>query len=300
MGLSNRGEKERQSHPTGKRVPMIGLSLSRIREFYEEEGEVFLSNHLYPVVDPGTLGLHYLIKTELRDIKEKVILDLGCGPCLVTSCFYFGGARVIGMDIAKSKIKKLKEVIDVVQAAGESIPIKDKSVDITLCTEVLEHVLDPEVVLEEILRVTREYAILSFPSCTSIEARFRYLLSAAGRLKNIRWGKRKYARGGSGKSEPLTQLVKGSSGHLRTITYRQLLRWANRYHFRVLGGRGYEILCENSGSRKAVEALNILLSFFPLSRYFGTFVVAKISPAHDGSMPVGSSFFLRNRRPWRS
>lgn len=235
------------------------LTLEDIKNFYEEEGDTLLSGRY--VVDPGTLGLHYLIKTCFDDIKDKIILDLGCGLGLNAISLNFGGAKTIGIDIAKSKLIKAKRVIDVVHATGEHLPIKDKSIDITLCSEILEHVIYPESILQEILRVTKDYAILSFPSCTS----------PVGRLKNLISSFRRENKNND------TILTKGSSGHLRTISYSQFKKWAKEYDFKILEARGYEIICETSGRNKVITALNVCLSYLPFSRYFGTFLVVKIS-----------------------
>lgn len=234
------------------------LTLKNIRDFYEEEGVAFLLGRY--VLDPGTLGLHYLIKTCLQNIKGKTILDVGCGAGLITISLTFGGAKAIGIDIAKSKLMKSRKLIDVVQAAGEYLPIKDKSIDITLCTEVLEHVLYPEYVLQEILRVTKGFAVLSFPSGTSLVSRFKNFISVSKTNK-----------------ETHRTLAKGSSGHLRSISYSQFRERADKYDFKILEARGYDIVCQTSGGNKVIEALNIFLSYFPFSRYFGTFLVVKIS-----------------------
>jgi 2-polyprenyl-3-methyl-5-hydroxy-6-metoxy-1,4-benzoquinol methylase len=256
------------------------IKFSDIRQFYEEEGDAYLLRRY--VVDPGTLALHYLIKTNLDKINGKTILDVGCGPGILTISLKFGGAQTIGIDIAKSKLRKLKRIIDLALAAGECFPFKDRSMDIVVCTEVLEHVLYPERVIQEILRVTKDYAIISFPSRASLAVRFRNSIvvnrtkALLNRARNVfRLAHR--VKNNQNKNQGW-QLTKGSSGHLRAIKYSQLKKWAKQYDFKIIEAVGYGTICETSGANRTLEAFNLFSSYLPLSRYFGTFLVAKISP----------------------
>ncbi len=71
--------------------------------------------------------------------RDGVILNLGSGPKVINS-------KVINLDIFPYK------GVSVV-ADAHSLPFKDNSIEAVICAEVLEHVKDPEVVINEINRV---------------------------------------------------------------------------------------------------------------------------------------------------
>ena len=52
-----------------------------------------------------------------------------------------------------------------VKADAHNLPFKDKSFDIAVCFEVLEHCKRPELVLQEIARCTKNILIMSVPDC---------------------------------------------------------------------------------------------------------------------------------------
>lgn len=61
-----------------------------------------------------------------------------------------------GVDIARGYLKVAAELgIDVALANAESLPYADESFDVVVATDILEHVLDVNAVVREVLRVLR-------------------------------------------------------------------------------------------------------------------------------------------------
>ncbi|MGB3019514.1 MAG: class I SAM-dependent methyltransferase, partial [Ignavibacteria bacterium] len=58
-------------------------------------------------------------------------------------------------------MKRLGSKVKLSKAPGEKIPFEDKFFDKILCSEVVEHVLDPREVLKEMSRVLKDDGILS-------------------------------------------------------------------------------------------------------------------------------------------
>jgi SAM-dependent methyltransferase len=93
------------------------------------------------------------LATELPNARG-VVLDVGSGaqpyrPLLSP------GAHYIGIDTVLARSDFGYEVPDTVYFEGETWPIESGSVDLVLCTETLEHVLDPSRLLDEAHRCLR-------------------------------------------------------------------------------------------------------------------------------------------------
>lgn len=85
---------------------------------------------------------------------DGLVVDVGCGaqplrPLLGPS------ARYLGIDTTAARADFGYEIPDTVYFDGNRWPVDSDSVDVVLCTETLEHVLDPPVLLAEAHRTLR-------------------------------------------------------------------------------------------------------------------------------------------------
>jgi ubiquinone/menaquinone biosynthesis C-methylase UbiE len=101
---------------------------------------------------------------DLADIKSNSeVLEVGCGAGHILEKIMSGNLH--GIDISEIQIeraqKRLKGKVKLSKAPGEKIPYPDNHFDSVLCSEVIEHVLDPVEVLTEIKRVMKKGGILS-------------------------------------------------------------------------------------------------------------------------------------------
>lgn len=90
--------------------------------------------------------------------NPKNILDVGCasGWFLSELAFRYPKTKHVGVDAYKKAIdygKKRYKNLKLICADAHSLPFPKESFDVIICTEVLEHVENPQKVLKEIKRV---------------------------------------------------------------------------------------------------------------------------------------------------
>ena len=107
------------------------------------------------------------------DLGDKVIADIGCGKginaYIAQSTKYIKGATFIGIDTNADNLdfcKKHRIYDKNISKKIPPIPLKDKTDDLLLCTEVIEHLSQKKglELLNEIDRVCKGRAIVSTPN----------------------------------------------------------------------------------------------------------------------------------------
>lgn len=109
-----------------------------------------------------------LIKKHMKknNITNSVIVEAGCGAghVLEKIANSISTGSLIGVDplewwLDKAR-KRLGDKAKLVKGFAEELPFKDKSADFVICTEVIEHVIDPAVVLSELKRVVKNQGLI--------------------------------------------------------------------------------------------------------------------------------------------
>lgn len=88
-------------------------------------------------------------------------LDVGCGTGLITR---FLPSGTVGIDLNPRNLQKAKQYAAqarfVLGDAEGTLPLRDQSLDLAVCTETLEHLLCPLQALKEIYRVLKPNGVL--------------------------------------------------------------------------------------------------------------------------------------------
>lgn len=104
-----------------------------------------------------------------KPLNPKTVLDAGCGEGFSINKLYQEhiGNKLEGIDDAQVALtlgKQLFPYLNFKQGSIKKLPYKNNSFDLVICTEVLEHLKNPEKELAEILRVSKRHALFSVPN----------------------------------------------------------------------------------------------------------------------------------------
>ena len=106
-----------------------------------------------------------------RLAEGKRVLDAGCGTAYGTRMLASAGAaQVTGVDRATSVLDAAREhcppEVELVTGDVRALPFEDRSFDLVVCFEVIEHLDDPEATLRELERVvtTEGIVLVSSPN----------------------------------------------------------------------------------------------------------------------------------------
>lgn len=94
----------------------------------------------------------------LREYARGTLVDVGCGRAPYFGMYQHLISRSIGVDWPNSP--HAGDQVDVVSDLNVAIDLPDQIADTVLCTDVLEHIFEPQKLWEEMARITRPGGML--------------------------------------------------------------------------------------------------------------------------------------------
>lgn len=152
----------------------------RARTHYENHAAAFPH---HPTAGYTSLAFrHYhrraLLRQVLRDLEFTSAVDVGCADGFFVDflCRQYG-VGAVGVDIAESAIRRMRETFDRPGAVGDAtrLPFADDAFDLAICTETLEHVLDADALVGELRRVARRWIVVTVPAGTDEEPDYDFV-----------------------------------------------------------------------------------------------------------------------------
>lgn len=110
------------------------------------------------LIDPDTHKRElFIIQCAHETNKNGIVLDAGAGECQYKK--YFNEQTYIGIDLAVGEKQWNYGNLDIISNM-ENLPFRDDSFDSILCIQVLEHVKEPQIILNELYRVLKKNGYL--------------------------------------------------------------------------------------------------------------------------------------------
>jgi SAM-dependent methyltransferase len=105
---------------------------------------------------------------QLEATKPQSVLDAGCGEGVVYRAMRKRGfqGEWFGFDFSREAVayaRTRSPECEWVHGSAYSMPFASRSFEMVFCSEVLEHLADPEQSLRELARVSRRWLLLSVP-----------------------------------------------------------------------------------------------------------------------------------------
>ena len=137
---------------------MTKLNLSEKSKNYYEENDIY---EIFSIAEDYPNKIYECL---LPQIKNKIVLDLGCGTGKFMQKFYDKATKYYGLDLSDQQLNIAKRKVDsnsveFICCSAENIPLPDNSVDIIIATWVLGTILELDrrnKVLAEMRRVLKD------------------------------------------------------------------------------------------------------------------------------------------------
>jgi len=139
------------------------ISLDHVKEITKDSENPWIPEQMWDLMESETAEL--VLKKLNSETSEKIkMLDVGVGLGRLLSKISSSSVNdleLYGMDISKQYLKIAKDKnIECALAKIEDMPYKNEYFDIVTCTDVLEHVVDLNACLSNIINVVKKNGIL--------------------------------------------------------------------------------------------------------------------------------------------
>jgi ubiquinone/menaquinone biosynthesis C-methylase UbiE len=148
--------------------------LSDLRLFYEKEGSIikrYDSSNFWEKRYHQRKANFVLKALKMLAIKGSFVLDVGCGTGELSLSAQKLGGWVVSLDISKSYLRRVdKKVENRICASSDNLPFRMSSLNIVLCTDVIEHLPSYELAISELYRVSSNVLLITAP-CNGVSRR---------------------------------------------------------------------------------------------------------------------------------
>jgi len=201
-----------------------------------------------PLHEINPLRLEYIDRRS--SLKDKTIVDIGCGGGILAESMALKGADVLGIDMGEAplsvaQLHKLETgaKLDYLQITAEELADKEAGqYDVVTCMEMLEHVPDPSSVIAACSKLVKPGGHVFFSTINRNPKSYLFAIVGAEYI--------------------LQMLPKGTHDYSKFIKPSELENWARAadLHLRELTGMSYNLLSKKYSLGHDVD-VNYLMHF---------------------------------------
>jgi SAM-dependent methyltransferase len=150
----------------------------RNREAWNAKADDYQAKHGAQIEAAGgaAWGMWQISEDELHvlgDVRDRDVLEFGCGAAQWSIALARRGARVTGLDLSSRQLDHARLAIaaagvDVAlfEASAEAVPLPDASFDVVFCDHGAMSFADPYLTVPEAARLLRPGGVLAFSTIT--------------------------------------------------------------------------------------------------------------------------------------
>jgi ubiquinone/menaquinone biosynthesis C-methylase UbiE len=151
----------------------------RNRVYWDAESDEYEAQHSAQLErEPRSWGVWSIPESELNvlgDVRDKDVLEFGCGAARWSIALSRLGARCVGLDNSARQLEHARRLMadagidfPLVHASAESAPLPDASFDIVFCDHGAMSFADPHRTVPEAARLLRPGGLLAFSAETPL------------------------------------------------------------------------------------------------------------------------------------
>lgn len=150
------------------------------RKSWNANSDTYQSDHGPQLAESGGhgWGVWQIPEAELQvlgEVKDRDILELGCGAAQWSIALAQAGARPVGLDVSERQLEHARRLMDeagvefpLIHASAEAVPLPDESFDIVFCDYGAMTFADPYATVPEVARLLRPGGLFAFSSSTPL------------------------------------------------------------------------------------------------------------------------------------
>lgn len=110
-----------------------------------------------------------IIHKEFKYLKDKKILDIGCGSGYIGKSFLKNN-QVTFADINQKELDKIQDQKAIIKRIdlNRKLPFKDNYFDLIICADVLEHLENTDNIMKEFKRILKGSLIITAPAYSKL------------------------------------------------------------------------------------------------------------------------------------
>lgn len=242
---------ESQSENLGKRQEFWDkgwenrISNDEIISSYSKLNEKKLQVFMKTVLDRYSSMKHHLVKEISKStVKDKIVLDIGCGGGLQAAIFSQYNAKYIGVDFSYYAAKQASEYIMTLQGKGitaqadaERLPIMNESIDVVYSHGVLHHTPNTSITFDEIDRVLKPGGKAVIGLYVTFSPKF-LVERLIGSLKVVLSKQKNWYSSGEGAWHSSDR----DNAWTKTYTKKELINMLRKYNYNKLNIRKFSFL----------------------------------------------------------